>query len=146
MHHFNDVCILKNHFWYHMYDILTRIWGCIIHCIYTCSVVCIVEIKICKKKGKFVMPPPPQIKIKNIVKMLLNIQLALKIWNTTTNKTAMNRIKRFSNIRLYCRFLILLEHQIQHFNCFVSNCEKMRWQVPNLVTISCTCTSQLSVK
>lgn len=59
MHHFNDVCILKNHFWYHMYDILTRIWGCIIHCIYTCSVVCIVEIKICKKKGKFVMPPPP---------------------------------------------------------------------------------------
>lgn len=43
-----------------MYDILTRIRGSIIYCIYTCSVVCIVEIKICKKKGKFVIPPPPQ--------------------------------------------------------------------------------------
>lgn len=42
-----------------MYDILTRIQGSIIYCIYTCSVVCIVEIKICKKKGKFVIPPPP---------------------------------------------------------------------------------------
>lgn len=41
-----------------MYDILTRIQGSIIYCIYTCSVVCIVEIKICKKKGKFVIPPP----------------------------------------------------------------------------------------
>lgn len=41
-----------------MYDILTRIRGSIIYCIYTCSVVCIVEIKICKKKGKFVIPPP----------------------------------------------------------------------------------------
>lgn len=40
-----------------MYDILTRIQGSIIYCIYTCSVVCIVEIKICKKKGKFVIPP-----------------------------------------------------------------------------------------
>lgn len=40
-----------------MYDILTRIRGSIIYCIYTCSVVCIVEIKICKKKGKFVIPP-----------------------------------------------------------------------------------------
>lgn len=42
-----------------MYDvsICTRIRGSIIYCIYTCSVVCIVEIKICKKKGKFVIPP-----------------------------------------------------------------------------------------
>lgn len=39
-----------------MYDILTRIQGSIIYSIYTCSVVCIVEIKICKKKGKFVIP------------------------------------------------------------------------------------------
>lgn len=70
-----------------MYDILTRIQGSIIYCIYTCSVVCIVEIKICKKKGKFVIPPPPKKKKrqKSRVKMLLNFQLALKIGNTTTN-------------------------------------------------------------
>lgn len=43
-----------------MYDILTRIQGSIIYSIYTCSVVCIVEIKICKKKGKFVIPPPQE--------------------------------------------------------------------------------------
>lgn len=49
-----------------MYDILTRIQGSIIYCIYTCSVVCIVEIKICKKKGKFVIPPPPPHKCRNI--------------------------------------------------------------------------------
>lgn len=66
-----------------MYDILTRIQGSIIYCIYTCSVVCIVEIKICKKKGKFVIPPPP--KKERRVKLLLNFQLALKIGNTTTN-------------------------------------------------------------
>lgn len=69
-----------------MYDILTRIQGSIIYCIYTCSVVCIVEIKICKKKGKFVIPPPLQKKRKERrVKKLLNFQLALKIGNTTTN-------------------------------------------------------------
>lgn len=69
-----------------MYDILTRIQGSIIYCIYTCSVVCIVEIKICKKKGKFVIPPPPPPKKKERrVKLLLNFQLALKIGNTTTN-------------------------------------------------------------
>lgn len=69
-----------------MYDILTRIRGSIIYCIYTCSVVCIVEIKICKKKGKFVIPPSPQKKRKERrVKKLLNFQLALKIGNTTTN-------------------------------------------------------------
>lgn len=66
-----------------MYDILTRIRGSIIYCIYTCSVVCIVEIKICKKKGKFVIPPPK--KKERRVKLLLNFQLALKIGNTTTN-------------------------------------------------------------
>lgn len=69
-----------------MYDILTRIQGSIIYCIYTCSVVCIVEIKICKKKGKFVIPPlPPPKKKERRVKLLLNFQLALKIGNTTTN-------------------------------------------------------------
>lgn len=47
-----------------MYDILTRIQGSVIYCIYTCSVVCIVEIKICKKKGKFVIPPPSKKKEK----------------------------------------------------------------------------------
>lgn len=48
-----------------MYDILTRIQGSIIYSIYTCSVVCIVEIKICKKKGKFVIPPPKKKKRKD---------------------------------------------------------------------------------
>lgn len=67
-----------------MYDILTRIQGSIIYCIYTCSVVCIVEIKICKKKGKFVIPPQKKRKERR-VKKLLNFQLALKIGNTTTN-------------------------------------------------------------
>lgn len=68
-----------------MYDILTRIQGSIIYCIYTCSVVCIVEIKICKKKGKFVIPPPQKKRKERRVIKLLNFQLALKIGNTTTN-------------------------------------------------------------
>lgn len=68
-----------------MYDILTRIQGSIIYCIYTCSVVCIVEIKICKKKGKFVIPPPKKKRKERRVIKLLNFQLALKIGNTTTN-------------------------------------------------------------
>lgn len=68
-----------------MYDILTRIQGSIIYCIYTCSVVCIVEIKICKKKGKFVIPPQKKKRKERRVKKLLNFQLALKIGNTTTN-------------------------------------------------------------
>lgn len=68
-----------------MYDILTRIRGSIIYCIYTCSVVCIVEIKICKKKGKFVIPPLQKKRKERRVKKLLNFQLALKIGNTTTN-------------------------------------------------------------
>lgn len=54
--------------------------------IHDCSVVCIVEIKICKKKGKFVIPPlPPQKKKERRVKLLLNFQLALEIGNTTIN-------------------------------------------------------------
>lgn len=61
-----------------MYDILTRIRGSIIYCIYTCSVVCIVEIKICKKKGKFVIPPPSPPKKRKKSKIAIEFSTCIK--------------------------------------------------------------------